>query len=257
MIKDSACVLSCFSRVPLFVTLWTIAQQTPLSIGLSRQEYRSGLPCPPSGDRPNLGIKTASLTSPDLQVNYLSLLPLGKPQSRRGVDNLDWALPRLPCHPSCLQAAPKCKEAGSSLSSTTSETEKAEGSSSPWISLLSPRGLAFLGQHDGWGSVDFTTKQSEFISRHSYSPYIGLLGLQHQSTMTGSLTQQTIIFSQHWRLQVQNQGVGRGGSFWNLFLSLSMATFSLCPPVMTLQMGWQRREREAGVPLLLASTRLL
>ena len=37
--RHSACVLSHFSRVPLFVTLWTVAHQAPLSMGLSRQEY--------------------------------------------------------------------------------------------------------------------------------------------------------------------------------------------------------------------------
>ena len=40
-----ACVLSCFSCVWLFVTLWTIAHRAPLSMGFSRQEYWSGLPC--------------------------------------------------------------------------------------------------------------------------------------------------------------------------------------------------------------------
>ena len=42
-----ACVLSCFSRVQFFVTPWTVACQAPLSKGFSRQEYWSGLPCPP------------------------------------------------------------------------------------------------------------------------------------------------------------------------------------------------------------------
>ena len=39
--------LSCFSRVQLFVTLWTVACQVPLSMGFSRQVYLSGLLCPP------------------------------------------------------------------------------------------------------------------------------------------------------------------------------------------------------------------
>ena len=39
------CVLSHFSRVWLFATLWTVAHQAPLSMGFSRQEYWSGLPC--------------------------------------------------------------------------------------------------------------------------------------------------------------------------------------------------------------------
>ena len=37
------------SHVPLFATLWTVACQAPLSMGFSRQEYRSGLPCSPPG----------------------------------------------------------------------------------------------------------------------------------------------------------------------------------------------------------------
>ena len=37
-----ACVLSCFSHVQLFVTLWTVAHQAPLSMGFSRQEYGVG-----------------------------------------------------------------------------------------------------------------------------------------------------------------------------------------------------------------------
>ena len=40
-------LLNCFSCVSCFVTLWAIACQAPLSVGFSRQEYWSGLPCPP------------------------------------------------------------------------------------------------------------------------------------------------------------------------------------------------------------------
>ena len=47
--------------VRLFATPWTGAHQTPLSMGFSRQEYWSGLPFPPPGDLPNLGIKPRSL----------------------------------------------------------------------------------------------------------------------------------------------------------------------------------------------------
>ena len=59
-------MLSCFSRVRLFVTLWTVAHQAPLSMGFSRQEYWSGLPCPPPGDIPDPGIEPESLVSPAL-----------------------------------------------------------------------------------------------------------------------------------------------------------------------------------------------
>jgi len=41
-----AFVLSCFSHVWVFVTLWTVVHQAPLSMGPSRQEYWSGLPFP-------------------------------------------------------------------------------------------------------------------------------------------------------------------------------------------------------------------
>ena len=54
-------MLSRFSCVQLFVTLWVIAHQAPLSVGFSRQEYWSGLLCPPPGDLPNPGIEPESL----------------------------------------------------------------------------------------------------------------------------------------------------------------------------------------------------
>ena len=57
------CVLSRFSCVQLFVTLWTVACQAPLSMGFSRQEYWSGLSCPPPRDLPDPGIEPTSLMS--------------------------------------------------------------------------------------------------------------------------------------------------------------------------------------------------
>ena len=60
----------------LFATLWTVARQAPLSIESSRQEYCSGLPCPPLEDVPDPGIKP---TSPALQADSLSSEPPGKP----------------------------------------------------------------------------------------------------------------------------------------------------------------------------------
>ena len=55
------CVLSHFSYVRLFATPWTIAYQAPLSMGFSRQEYWSGLPCSPPGNLPDPGMKLESL----------------------------------------------------------------------------------------------------------------------------------------------------------------------------------------------------
>ena len=47
-----------------FCDPWTVAHQTPLSVGFSRQEYWSGLPCLPPGDLPDPGVKFKSLTCP-------------------------------------------------------------------------------------------------------------------------------------------------------------------------------------------------
>ena len=58
------CVPNCFSRVQLFVTLWIVAHQAPLSMGFSRREYWSGLPFPPPGDLPHPGTEARSLMSP-------------------------------------------------------------------------------------------------------------------------------------------------------------------------------------------------
>ena len=66
------CVLSCFSCVHHFVTLWTIACQAPLSMGFSRLEYCGGLPCPPPGDLPDPGIEPAFLTSPALAGGFFT-----------------------------------------------------------------------------------------------------------------------------------------------------------------------------------------
>ena len=59
-------------HVQLFATPWTVAPQAPLFIGFSRQEYWSGLPCPPLGDPPNPGVE---LRSPTLQVDSLPSEP--------------------------------------------------------------------------------------------------------------------------------------------------------------------------------------
>ena len=72
---DSAFDVQSLSHVGFFVTLWTIAHQPPLSIGFSREEYWSGLPCPSPGDLPNPGIEPGS---PILQAGSLLSEPPGK-----------------------------------------------------------------------------------------------------------------------------------------------------------------------------------
>ena len=70
-------VLGHFSRVRLFVTLWTTDYQAPLSLGFSRQGYWSGLPFPSPGDLPDPGIKPGSSV---LQADSLLSEPPGKPE---------------------------------------------------------------------------------------------------------------------------------------------------------------------------------
>ena len=69
-------VLSHFSRVRLFVTLWTVAHWAPLSMEFSRLEYWSGLPFPTLGDLPDPGIKLTSFVSPALAGRFIIIAPL-------------------------------------------------------------------------------------------------------------------------------------------------------------------------------------
>ena len=78
-------LLSC---VRFFVTPWTVADQAPLSMGFSRQEYWSGLPFPSSGDLPDLRIKPAS---PALAGRFLTTETPGKalgPPTDSQINNL-------------------------------------------------------------------------------------------------------------------------------------------------------------------------
>ena len=67
-----ASVLRHSSRVQLCETLWTVACQAPLSIGFSRQEYWSVLPCPPPRYLLDSGIKTTPLTSLSLVDRFFT-----------------------------------------------------------------------------------------------------------------------------------------------------------------------------------------
>ena len=64
--------ISCFSHVWLSATPWTVAHQAPLLMRFPRQEYWSGLPCPPPGNLPDPGIKLASLMSPALAGRFFT-----------------------------------------------------------------------------------------------------------------------------------------------------------------------------------------
>ena len=67
------------------VTPWTVARQAPLSMGFSRQEFWSGLPCPPPGDLPDPGVE---FRSPALQADSLPSEPPGMPRGLIAVDGI-------------------------------------------------------------------------------------------------------------------------------------------------------------------------
>ena len=73
------CILNCFSGGQLFVTLWAIAHPAPLSVGFSRQEYRSGLPSPTPGILPTYGSNWCLLCLLLWQAGSLPLVLPGKP----------------------------------------------------------------------------------------------------------------------------------------------------------------------------------
>ena len=66
------CMLSRFSHVQLLVTPCTVARQAPLSMGVTRQEHWSGLPCPPPEDLPDPGIEPTCLASPALAGRFFT-----------------------------------------------------------------------------------------------------------------------------------------------------------------------------------------
>ena len=71
-----ACMLSRFSCVPLFATLWIVTCQAPLSTWFSRQEYWSGWPFPPPGNLPDPRL----LPLLQWQAGSLPLVPPAKPE---------------------------------------------------------------------------------------------------------------------------------------------------------------------------------
>ena len=92
-VRTYSCLISSFALVkfewvlllslqscPTICNLWIVAHQAPLSMGFSRQEYWSGLPCPSPWDLPNPEIEPLSPASPAFRpfIDPLShLLPRG------------------------------------------------------------------------------------------------------------------------------------------------------------------------------------
>ena len=81
--SQNACIQAqSLIHVQLFVTPWTIDHQAPLSMGLFRQEYWSGLSFPPPGDLSDTEIEPMSLHLLHWQVDSLPLTLLGSPLHR-------------------------------------------------------------------------------------------------------------------------------------------------------------------------------
>ena len=79
MVMHERAVLNRFSHVQLFVAPWTVACQAPLPMGFSRQEYWSGLSCPPPEDLVTQGSNLHLLCLLHWQVGSLPLAPPAKP----------------------------------------------------------------------------------------------------------------------------------------------------------------------------------
>ena len=77
--SSCTCVAQSLSHVWLFATLWIVASQAPLSMGFSRQEYWSVLPCPPPGNLPNPRIASLALAG-----GFFTTAPPGKCPFSRG-----------------------------------------------------------------------------------------------------------------------------------------------------------------------------
>ena len=77
----SSCCLHAqsLSRVWLLVTPWPAARQAPRSLGFSRQEHWSGVPCPPPGGLPHPGMDLLLACLLHWLVGSWPLAPPGKP----------------------------------------------------------------------------------------------------------------------------------------------------------------------------------
>ena len=71
--NEELCCVQLVNCVRLFAAPQTVARQAPLSMGFSRQEYRSGVPRSLPGDLPDSGIEPVSLVSPALAGEFFTI----------------------------------------------------------------------------------------------------------------------------------------------------------------------------------------
>ena len=72
ILKKCLCMRAKSLQLCLSAPLRTIARQAPLSLGFSRQEYWSGLPCPPPGNLSDPGTEPVSRMSPALAGRFFT-----------------------------------------------------------------------------------------------------------------------------------------------------------------------------------------
>ena len=147
-------MLSCFGHVWLFATLWTVAHQTPLSMGFSRQEYWSGLPFLSPGDLPNWGIKPASLLSPALASRFFTTAAAKSLQSCPTLcDPIDGSPPGSPV--SGIPQARTLEWVAISFSNARKWKVKVKSLSRVWL-LATPRTAAYQAPpHMGFSRQEY------------------------------------------------------------------------------------------------------
>ena len=133
-LKMSEASLS-LSHVRLFVIPGTIAHQAPLTMGFSRQEYWSGLPCPPPGNHPNSGMEAGSLA---LQTDSLPSEPPGKSYILKFPTDIGWPVG------SCLH---------STLLRRQLLIKELRGPSAKWTKPWRPGGQATVCNRTGGGTT--------------------------------------------------------------------------------------------------------
>ena len=148
-------MLNCFSHVWLWVTLWTVAHQALLSMGF-RQEYWSGLPCPPPGVLPDSGIKFAYLTSFALAGRFLTIGTTWEFRIRHGPNLIMWVVQSRELFLPVVRG--RCDDRRSWEMATL------EGLNLPFLALKMKKGATNQGTVD---SRNWKSQSNEFSKRAS------------------------------------------------------------------------------------------
>ena len=164
---EGAFMLSHFSLVSHKCNPWTVAHHAPLPMEFSRQEYWTGLPCPPPVDLPEPGFEPASLVSPALQVGSLPLAPPGRP---RECDLFKFSV--LPRGRESLWGPPCTSKSQCSYSSKHSPQKASAGPSGEWAS-----GVSLAWETLRWSKADLSIT-ADFL-RRQYTTILHKVDVSH------------------------------------------------------------------------------